>query len=71
MSKEVEPRKSRALRVIDLTALVAVGVVGVIVAFWVLGAVAGFLWGVVKLVVVIAVVVGVLWLLVGRRRSSA
>lgn len=70
MGNEVERRKSGALRVVDLTVLVAVGVVGVIVAFWLLGAIAGFLWGLVKLAVVIAVVVGVLWMLLGRRNRA-
>lgn len=69
MSNEVERRRSGALRVVDLTLLVAVGVVGVIVAFWVLGAIAGFLWGLVKLAIVVALVVGVLWMLLGRRRA--
>lgn len=57
------------LRVFDGLLLVAVGVVGVLVAFWILAAVAGFLWGLVKLAVIVAIVLGVLYLLVGRRRS--
>lgn len=63
-----EGRKSGGLRVLDGVALVAVGVVGVLVAFWVLSAIAGVLWGLVKLVVVVGLVLGLLWLLVRRRR---
>jgi hypothetical protein len=52
----------------DGLVLVAVGVVGVLVAFWVLSAVAGLIWAVVKFAVLIAVVAGILWLLFRRRR---
>jgi hypothetical protein len=69
MAGDIEKRKSGGLRVVDGVVLVAVGVVGVIVAFWVLGAVAGILWGLIKIVILVAIVVGILWLLVGRRRS--
>jgi hypothetical protein len=68
MAGEVERKGGSGLRALDGVAVVAIGVVGVLVAFWVLSAVAGFLWGVVKLVVVVAVVLGVLSLLVRRRR---
>ena len=67
---EVEKRKSGGLRLVDGVALVAVGVVGIVVAFWVLSAIAGFIWGLVKLFVVIALVAAVLWWLLGRSRSS-
>jgi hypothetical protein len=66
---EVEKRKGFGLRVVDGVALVAVGVVAVVLAFWVLSFVAGFLWGVIKLVLVIAVVVAALWWLLGRSKS--
>ncbi|HEY5245300.1 MAG TPA: hypothetical protein VIJ60_06495 [Acidimicrobiales bacterium] len=69
MAGDIEKRKSGGLRAVDGVVLVAVGVVGVIVAFWVLGAVAGILWGLIKIVILVAIVVGILWLLVGRRRS--
>lgn len=70
MAGQVEKRQGGGgLRVFDGLLLVAVGVVGVMVAFWILGAVAGFLWGLVKLAVIVAIVLGVLYLLVGRRRS--
>ncbi len=69
MAGDVEKRKSGGLRVVDGVVLVAVGVVGVIVAFWILSAVAGILWGLIKIVILVAIVVGILWLLLGRRRS--
>jgi hypothetical protein len=70
MAGEVEKQQGGGgLRVADGVLLVAVGVVGVLVAFWILSAVAGILWGLVKVVVLVALVVGVLYLLVGRRRS--
>ena len=67
MGRDVEQRKGGGLRVVDGAALVVVGVVGVLVAFWVLSAVAGFIWGVVKVAVVLAVLGGLLWALMGRR----
>lgn len=68
MAGEVEKRGSGGLRMADGLVLVAVGVVGVLVAFWVLSAVAGLIWAVVKFAVLIAVVAGILWLLFRRRR---
>ena len=49
--------------------LIGVGVLGVIFAFWVLSALAGLLWGVIKLAVVGVLVVGVLWLLFRRKAA--
>jgi len=71
MSGQVEKRSSGGLKLVDGVALVVVGVIGVIVAFWILGAIAGFLWGLVKVVILIAAIVGVVYLLVGRRRRSS
>ncbi len=68
MAGDVERKRGAGLRAVDGVAVVAIGVVGVLVAFWVLSAVAGFLWGLVKLVVVVAVILGVISLLVRRRR---
>jgi len=68
MAESVEKRRSGGLRVVDGVVLVVVGVIGVLVAFWILGAIAGFLWGLVKVVVLVAVVVGVVYLLLGRRK---
>lgn len=70
MAGEVEKQQGGGgLRLADGVLLVVVGVVGVLVAFWILSAVAGILWGLVKIVLLVALVVGVLYLLVGRRRS--
>lgn len=66
---DIEPhgRRGSGLRPFHGVVAVVVGVVGVLLAFWVLTALAGFLWGLVKLAVVAAVVVGIVWLLVRRR----
>jgi len=63
--KETE---KRGLRLGDLALLIVLGVVGVLVAFWVLSFVAGIIWWFVKMAILVAVVGGVLYLLVGRRR---
>lgn len=77
MSNEVENRGDvhhveqgtrGGLRVGHTLGVVALGVVGVVVAFWVLSFIAGILWGVVKLGVIVAVVGGILWLLLRRAR---
>ena len=47
--------------------MVAVGVIGVIVAFVVLHAIAGIIFFFVKLAVVVALIAGVFWL-IGRSR---
>jgi len=71
MPGQVEKRKSGGLKLADGALLVVVGVVGVIVAFWALSAIAGFIWGLVKIVVIVGVIIGVVSLLVGRRRRTA
>jgi uncharacterized membrane protein HdeD (DUF308 family) len=48
--------------------VVAVGVVGVLVAFWVLSSIASVIWHVVEVVAIVAVVGGLVWLIAGRRR---
>ncbi len=68
MSGNVQRRGGGGLRLVDGVVLVAVGVVGVIVAFWVLGAVVGAIWVLVKIAVLVVLVAAVIWLLVGRRR---
>ncbi|HLG66814.1 MAG TPA: hypothetical protein VKV36_02955 [Acidimicrobiales bacterium] len=67
MGREVEPKSKGGLRVLDGLALVGVGVVGALVAFWALHAVVGIVWGLVKLAVVVAVVLATLWWLAARR----
>jgi hypothetical protein len=56
------------LRLVDLVVLVVVGVFAVVIAFWLLSFIAGFLFGLLKLAVVILAIAAVLWFLVGRRR---
>jgi hypothetical protein len=76
MSRQVDNRtgdqldrgRSRGLRPLHTLAVVAVGVVGVLVAFWALSFIVGIVWGIVKVAVIVAVVAGVVWLFMGRRR---
>jgi hypothetical protein len=68
VSKEVSRRESKKpLTVRHSAAMVAVGVVGVIVAFVVLHAIAGIIFFFVKLAVVVALIAAVFWL-IGRSR---
>jgi hypothetical protein len=68
MAKDIEKRRTGGLRPAHTLAVVAVGVVGVLVAFWALSFIAGIVWGLVKVVVILAVLGSLVWLLVGRRR---
>jgi hypothetical protein len=67
MSNKPVKAKSSGLRVLDGAAVVVVGVVGVVVAFAVLHFVVGFVWELVKIVLIVGVIGGLLWAL-GRRR---
>lgn len=75
MAHEVEPqsrggppqRRSGGLRPLHALAVVAVGVVGVLIAFWVLSFIASIVGIIVKVIVIAAVVGGLVWLF-GRRR---
>ncbi len=71
MAKDVEPRRSGGLSPLHGLALVGVGVVVAIIAVWVVGALAGFIWGAIKLVVLIGIVAGLLWFFFGRSRSRS
>jgi hypothetical protein len=44
-------------------AMTAVGVVGVIVAFWIIGGVFSIIWFFVKIAVIIGLIGGVFWLI--------
>ncbi|MGH9081969.1 MAG: hypothetical protein ACRDY3_06610 [Acidimicrobiales bacterium] len=68
MARSVERRRGGGLRPGHGLAVAAVAVVGVLVAFWALSFIAGILWGVVKVVVIVAVVAGLVRLLVRHRR---
>jgi hypothetical protein len=64
-----EDTKDRGgLGVVDGVIIAVIVIVGVIVAFALLSFVAGLIWEVVKIALIVAVVGGVLWLLLGRRR---
>ena len=67
MSNKPVKSKSSGLRVLDGALVVVVGVGGVGVAFAVLHFVVGFVWELVKIVLIVGVVGGLLWVL-GRRR---
>ncbi len=68
MSKEVSPRDSKQpVPARHSAAMIAVGVVGVIIAFVVLHAIAGIVFFFIKLAVVVALIAAVFWLL-GRYR---
>jgi uncharacterized membrane protein len=49
-------------------AMFCVGVVGVIVAFVVLSSIAGFIFEIVKIAVILALIVGAFWLVTRFRR---
>jgi hypothetical protein len=81
MARNVEPdirkgreavpqRKRGGLRPLHTLALVGVGVVGILIAFWVLSSIAGLIWGLVKVVVILAVLGGLAWLFLGRRHRQ-
>ena len=63
--------KRSGLGMTKVLLLVAVGVVGVLVAFWILSFIAGLIWSLVKIALLVAVIAGVLYLLVGRRSRNA
>ena len=59
----------RGLKMTELALLVVVGIVGVLIAFWVLSFIAGVIWWIVKMAILVLLVAGVLYLLLGRRRK--
>ena len=69
MSNEVDKSKGGGLRLVEGLALVAVGVVGVIIAIAVVGFVIHVIWDLIGIVVVVAVVAAVLHLFLRSRRS--
>jgi membrane protease YdiL (CAAX protease family) len=68
MSNKPVKSKGTGLRVLDGALVVAVGVVGVVIAFAVLHFVVGALWELVKVAVIVGVVGGILWAIARRRR---
>jgi membrane protease YdiL (CAAX protease family) len=68
MSNKPVKAKGSGLRVLDGAAVVVVGIVGVVVAFAVLHFVVGFVWELVKVVLIVGVIGGLFWALTRRRR---
>jgi Flp pilus assembly protein TadB len=62
--------KGSGLRMRDGLILVVVGIVGVLLAFWALSWIAGLIWGVVKVALLLAVLVGIVWVLMSRRSKD-
>jgi hypothetical protein len=72
VSKDVERREGKQgkapMTFTHAVAMTAVGVVGIIVAFWILSSLAGIILFFVKTAVVIALIAGVFWLVSRFRR---
>ena len=69
MSKEVTPRQSKKpLTLRHAAAVTVVGVIGALIAFWVLSSIVGIFFFFVKLAVVVALIGGVFWLISRFRR---
>ena len=69
MSKEVTPRQSKKpLTLRHAAAVTAVGVIGALIAFWVLSGIFSFFFFFVRVAVVVALMGGVFWLISRFRR---
>ena len=69
VSKDISRREDKSpVTLTHLAAMTAVGVVGVIVAFWVLSGIIGFIFTMVKIAVVIGLIGGVFWVVSRFRR---
>lgn len=68
MTYDVEQHRGGGLRLARGLGVVAVAVVGVLVALWVVSAVAHLILSVATGVVVVALIAGVAWLALFRRR---
>jgi len=66
--RTVEQHKRGGLRAVHTLGLIALGVVGVVVAFWALSFIVGIVWGIVKVAVILAVIGAILWFLLHRAR---
>jgi len=63
VSKDVSNREGKKpVTFSHAVAMTVVGVVGVIVAFWIIGGVFSIIWFFVKIAVIIALIAGVFWL---------
>jgi hypothetical protein len=64
VSKDVSSRQDKQpMSFTHAVGMTAVAVVGVIVAFWIIGGVFSIIWFFVKIAVIIALVAGVFWLI--------
>jgi high-affinity Fe2+/Pb2+ permease len=69
VSRDVEPKQGKTpMTFSHAVAMTAVGVVGIIVAFWILSSLAGIIFFFLKVAVVVALIAGVFWL-VSRIRN--
>ena len=69
MSKEVSSREEKKpMTFTHAVAMTAVGVVGIIVAFWILSSLLGVIWFFVKIAAIIALIAGVFWVVSRMRR---
>ena len=69
MSKDVSPPESKKPVTLTHTlAMVCVGIVGVIIAFWVIGGVLSFVFVIVKIAVIVALIAAAFWLVSRFRR---
>jgi hypothetical protein len=69
VSKDVSSREGKKpVTFSHAVAMTAVGVVGVIVAFWILSSLLGIIWFFVKIAAIIALIAGVFWLVSRLRR---
>jgi hypothetical protein len=63
VSKDVSSRESKTpVTFSHAVAMTAVGVVGILVAFWILSSLAGIIFFFVKVAIIIALIGGVFWL---------
>jgi len=69
VSKAVTPHQSKKpLTLRHAATVTVVGIIGIVVAFWVLSSIVGIVFFFVKLAVVVALIAGALWLLSRFRR---
>ncbi len=59
MSKQ---ENKKPVTLAHVTAMVCVGVIGALIAFWVLSSIVGIIFFFVKVIVVVALIVGAFWL---------
>ncbi|HXN62770.1 MAG TPA: hypothetical protein VN886_20150 [Acidimicrobiales bacterium] len=69
MSKEVSSREGKSpMTFTHAVAMTAVGVVGILVAFWILSSLLGVIWFFVKIAAIVALIAGVFWVVSRMRR---